>query len=93
MHIVQPADELPVFHQEGNFVGSNFEHGAGSLDFAGTVAEAGIEEAGVVNAKFAVGRIEGNHLSGEVGRDTHSLPGRENIECAWLEDQAFWEFW
>ena len=44
VHIVQAADELPVFHQERNFVGSNFQYGAGSFDLAGAVAKAGIEE-------------------------------------------------
>ena len=48
-----------MFHQEWDFVGANFEHGAGSFDFVGTVAETGIEESGIVDAEFAVGRIEG----------------------------------
>ena len=87
VHVVQAAYELAVFDEEWNFVGADFEHGAGSLDLAGTVAEAGIEESGVVNAEFTVGGIERNHFGGEVGRDADSFPGGKNIKVAGLENQ------
>jgi hypothetical protein len=58
-HIVQAAYQLAVLDQERNFVGSDFEHGAGSFDVAGAVAEAGIEKAGVVNAELAISGSKG----------------------------------
>ena len=53
-HIVQPAYQLSVFHQEWDFVGSNFEHGWRPLDVVRTITESRIEKARVVNAELAV---------------------------------------
>src|SRR5216683_1413004 len=76
-HIVQAAHKLAVLDQERNLVGSNLKHCARAFDVARSVAEAGIEEAGVVNAKLAVGWIEGNHFCREIRRNSHSFPGRK----------------
>src|SRR5271169_6936677 len=76
-----------MFHQERNFMGSNFKHGAGSLDVARTVSKSGIEEPGVVNAKLTVGRIKRNHFRREVRGNAHSLPRRKNVEVPRLENK------
>src|ERR1700678_2244275 len=69
-------------------MGANFEHGRGSLDVTGAVAESGVEESCVMNSELAVRWIEGHHLGCEFRRNTHSLFGRKNIEVAGLENQT-----
>ena len=51
------------------------------------VAEAGIEEAGIVHAELADQRIEGHHLGGIVGRHVHRLARHQDVELVGIEDQ------
>ena len=69
-------------------MGAYFEYGAGALDFAGAVSEAGIEEARIVDSELAIGRVKGNHFRGEVGRDADAFPGRQNVKVSSAEDEA-----
>jgi hypothetical protein len=47
-----------VFEKDRDFMGSNFQHSLGAGNFAvGAVSKSGIEETGVVDAKFADGRV------------------------------------
>src|SRR5580698_8465076 len=89
VHIVEATDELTVFYQERNLVGSNLENRAGSLDLAGTIAKTRIEESRIVNAKFTIRWIERNHFGCEIRRNTNAFSGGENIKVAWLENQIF----
>src|ERR1700683_3314173 len=77
-----------MLDQERNFMGSNLEDGAGAFDVAGAIAEAGIEEAGVVNAKLTIGRIEGNHFRCVLGRNTPPFAGCKNIKIVGFKDQT-----
>ena len=50
------------------------------------MAEAGVEEAGVVDAELADHREVGRHLGGVVGRHVHRLAADEDVEGAGVED-------
>src|SRR5579864_2761139 len=76
-----------MFDQKRDFMGANFEHCASSFDLTGTVSKTGVEKSGVVNAKFTVGRVEGNHFGGEVGRNPYAFSGAKNIKIARLKNQ------
>src|SRR5260370_3932303 len=69
-------------------MGAHFKHRARSLDVARAISKARIEEPGIVNAELPVGWIEGNDLRGEVRRNPHPYPRRENIEVTRLKNQA-----
>ena len=51
------------------------------------MAEARIEEAGVVHPELAHRGVVGEHLGGVVGGHPHRLLGREDVELARVEDQ------
>ena len=70
-------------------MGPNLKHSAGSLDIVRTVTKAGIEEAGIVDAKLAISLIERHHLRCEVWGDANPFPGRKNVKVAGLENQVF----
>src|SRR5690606_24607193 len=53
----------------------------------GGVAEAWIEEAGIVDAELADERVEGRHLGGIERRDMHGLARDEDVELVRIEDQ------
>ena len=67
---------------------TDLKHGAGAENVARAVAKAGIEEAGIVDAELAHGRIESHHFCGEVGGNAHSLLGRQDVEIAGVEDDG-----
>ncbi len=58
----EAADDLAVLEDEGHLVAAHFQHGAAAAAAGGDMAEAGIEEAGIVHAELADQRIEGRHL-------------------------------
>ena len=49
------------------------------------VAEAGIEEAGVVGAQLARGRVVGHHLGGDLRRNADPLGREQQVEDLRLE--------
>ena len=49
------------------------------------VAEAGVEEAGVVGAQLARRRVVGEHLRRIAGRDAHALGREQQVEDLGLE--------
>ena len=51
------------------------------------MAEAGIEEAGVMDPELAHGGVVGEHLGGVVGGHPDRLLGGEDVELARVEDQ------
>ena len=60
---------------------------------SGLVAEAGIEEAGIVNAELADQRIERHHLGGVVRRDRHRLARRQDVELVRIEHDVARAAW
>ncbi len=52
------------------------------------MAEARIEEAGIVDAEFADQRIEGGHFGGVERRHVHGFAGDEDVELVGIEDRA-----
>src|SRR5690349_4579468 len=87
-HISKPANDLAIFQQEGDAVSANFQNCASALYVVAAVAETGIEEASIVHAELAHGRIEGHHLSGIVRGDAHLFARGENVEVPWFQHQA-----
>ena len=51
-------------------------------------AEAGIEEAGIMDPELADHGVVGDHLGGMVGRHRHRLARRQDVELVGVEDQA-----
>src|ERR1700678_1700784 len=76
----ESADGLAVFEDEGDFAGADFQDGARRRRAARLIAEAGIEEAGVMDAEFAHQRVERHHLRGIVRRDRNRLARDEDVE-------------
>ena len=83
----EAADDLAVLEDERHLVAAHFEHGAAAPAPGGGVAEARIEEAGIVDAELADQRIERHHLGGVVRRDVHRLARDEDVELVGVEDQ------
>jgi len=50
-------------------------------------AEAGVEEAGVVDPELADGRVDRGHLGGLVDRDFDIVAGGQDVEFARIEQQ------
>ena len=65
----EPADDLAMFDDERHLAGADFQNGAGATAGAGFVPKAGVEEARIVDPKFAHQRIERHHLGGKIRRD------------------------
>ncbi len=55
---------------------------------AGVESEAGVEEAGVVGAQLAAGRVVRRHLGGQVRRDAHRLVGHQEVEALGRQHEA-----
>src|ERR1043166_3754658 len=51
--VLQPADDLPVLELERHLVAAHFEHGPRAHDVVPAVAEAGVEEARVMDPELA----------------------------------------
>src|SRR5580700_6428485 len=64
----QPPNRLAVLEDERHLARAHFEHGARAAPAGAGVAEARIEEAGVVHAELAHQRIERHHLGRVIGR-------------------------
>lgn len=62
MLVNQAADDLAVFQDEGHFVAAHFQHRAAACAAGLRVAEAGIEEAGIVDAELAYQGVKGCHF-------------------------------
>jgi len=93
----QAADDLAVFEDERHLVGAYLEHRAGALVVARAVrrpppsrivAEAGVEEAGVVSAELTDLGIVGGHLGGVVRRYLDRLARAQDVKLVGIEDQA-----
>src|SRR6185437_1922906 len=84
----EPADRLPVLEQERHVAAAHLENRARRRAPVQALPEARIEEAGVVNAKFAEGRVDRRHFRREIGGNLHFLPGSQNVELVRIEDQA-----
>ena len=82
----QLADRLAVFDHERDVARPHLERRAAAVAAARrVVAEAGIEEAGVVGAQLARGRVVGHHLGGDLGRDADALGREQQVEDLRLE--------
>ena len=57
------------------------------------VAEAGIEEAGIMDAELAHQRIERHHLGGIVGRDRHRLAADQDVELVRVQHDVARGHW
>src|SRR6266700_7114891 len=86
--IDQAADGLAVLEDERHLARAHLEHGARTPPAGPRIAEARIEEAGVVHPELADQGIERHHLGGVVGRHLHRLLGRPYIELVGIEDQV-----
>ena len=69
-------------------MGADFQHGLRAGNFSTAVAEARIEEAGIVGSQLAAGGFIRDHLGRMVGRHTNPLLRCENIELLRFEQQA-----
>src|SRR5271169_6242139 len=83
----ETTDRLTVFEEERHIAAANLEDRSGAWPPVGAMAEAGVEKAGVMDAKLADRRINRRHLGGEVGRDLHLLARGENIELVGVKDE------
>src|SRR5262245_2137986 len=84
----QAPDDLPVLQDERDIEAAHFKHGLGARRLPRRVAEARIEEAGVVHAILADERIERRHL-GDVGRrHRHALLRGEDVELVRVKNEA-----
>src|SRR5262249_5578487 len=82
------ADRLAVLEQERDVAAAHFQYRARRRLTAFALAEAGIEEPGVVNAELADRRIDRRHFAGEIGPNLHLLARAENIELVRIENEA-----
>src|SRR3569623_192530 len=86
--INEATDDLTVFENEGHLARAHLEHRTRSLPARARIAEAGVEEARVMDAEFADQRIERHHFGGEIRRHLHRFFRRENVELARIENEA-----
>src|SRR5260370_17392012 len=84
----QAADDLAVLEDERHLARAHFEHRARALPAGAGIAEAGIEESGIVHAEFADQRIERHHLGGIFRRHLHRLFRRQDVELAGIENET-----
>ena len=83
----EPADRLAVFQQERHVAAAHFQDRPSGRAPITPLSEAGVEEASVVDAKFANSRIDRGHFRRKVRGDLHALPRSQNIELVGIEDQ------
>src|SRR5579872_5597356 len=84
----QSADDLAMLENERHFARAYLQYGARALAAGAGIAEAWIEEAGIMHAEFTDQRIERNHLGSIVRRHLHRFLGGENVEFAGIENKA-----
>src|SRR5262245_50372023 len=86
--IDEAPNDLAVLEDERDVEAAHFEHGLGARRLSRRVAEARIEEAGIVHAILADQGIERRHL-GDIGRrHRHALLRGENVEFVRVENEA-----
>src|SRR5262245_11569170 len=84
----QAPDDLSILQNERDVEAAHFEHGLGPRRLPRRIAEAGIEEAGIVHPILADQRIERPHL-GDIGRGhRHALLRGEDVELVRVENEA-----
>src|SRR6185437_5349265 len=88
LFIDQPADDLAMLEDERHLARAHLQHRARPLPAGAGIAEAGVEEAGIVHPEFADQGIERHHLGGVIRRHLHGFLGGQDVELAGVEDQA-----
>ncbi len=73
--------------QERHLATAHFEHGAAAAAAGVGMAEAGVEEAGIVHAELTYQRIERHHLGSIVGRHVHAFARHQDIELVGIENE------
>jgi hypothetical protein len=87
MLVDKPADGLAVFDDEGHVVRPHFQNRARADTTGARMAEAWIEETGIMHPELADQRVEGHHLGGIVRRHVHRLLADQYVEGVWVKDQ------
>src|SRR5437660_4483489 len=72
--------ELTVFDEEWHFMRPNLKNCARTLDVTDPIAETGVKEPGIVDAKLPHGRIKGNHFGGKLWRHADPLFRPQDIK-------------
>src|SRR5690606_26538904 len=85
--IDKPADNLTMIKNEGHFMAADFQHGAAARAARSRMADTGVEETRIMDAKFTDQRIVRHHLRCMRRRHMHRLPGHENIKFVRIEYQ------
>src|SRR5215831_6330424 len=88
MFVDETTDDLTVLDDEWHLVGAHLEHRAGAAPACARITEPRIEEARIVDAKFANQWIEWNHLGGVIGRHLDGFLGRQDVELVRIKYQA-----
>src|SRR5215831_6174295 len=86
--IDQAAHDLALLDDEWHLMGTHLQHRAGTVPACARVTEAWIEEASIVDAKFAHQRIKRNHFGCIIGRHLDSFLRGQDVEFAGIENQA-----
>jgi len=73
--VIEPADGLPMFEHKGHAIRTHFQDGFASACFA-VPPETRVEEARVVDTKFAGSGVIGHHLSRQIRRHADFLTRR-----------------
>ena len=86
--IDEASDDLPILQDEGNVEAPHLEHGLGAGRLAFGIAEARIEEAGIVHAVLPDQRIERRHLRYIGRRHRYALLRGKDVELMRIEHEA-----
>src|SRR5579884_3490379 len=87
LFVYETRDGLAVFEDERDLMRADLERCPRAVDFARAVAEAGIEEARIVNAKLSDRRVERNHFCRILRGDPHLFARSEDVEIFRIENQ------
>lgn len=79
---------LPVVDEEWDVMGTHLQDHLGAPHFAVPIAEAGIEEPGIVGAEFAASRFIGDHFSGIAGWDSYPLLGGQDVKLFRFQEKT-----
>src|SRR5829696_6831042 len=85
--VSEAANGLSVLKHDRDLVAADFEDGAAARAAVRGGAEAGVEEAGVMDPELAHHWIDRHHLGGVAGRDVQLLFRDKNVELVRVEDQ------
>src|SRR5581483_8566186 len=83
----EARDGLAVLEQERRLVAPHLEYASGADAVGLRRAEAGVEEARVVDAELADRRVDRGHLGRLQHRDLDRVLGGEDVELAGIEQQ------